>query len=65
MADSDDEFVLSEVIAEAQSFANGDIDYDVSRIMWLIDALLIAAYDDPSETIVEPALDLCDRMFFI
>jgi hypothetical protein len=62
MADSDDEFVLSEVIAEAEAFLSqdGEVTYDTNRIMWLIDALLVAAYDDPSETILEPAFYLCE-----
>lgn len=65
MSTDEEVFVLSDVIAESVSFVDGDLQFEPDRLLWLIDALLFAAYDDPSETVLRPCLNMCESMFFI
>eukprot|EP00461_Guttulinopsis_vulgaris_P000572 UN00572 len=58
--DADEEFVVADIIAEAESFIDGDLQYDATRIMVLIDILLSVAEEDPADVVIETCLDLCD-----
>lgn len=60
--DAEEEFVVSDVIAEADSFLMGDLQYDANRVIQLIDMLTFVAEDSPTEQVIETGLALCEQI---